>query len=109
MIMLEGSARLSLKKYPSESVLVRGGQMEDVPAGATKLPPPVDIDVKGVMKKHPLIRDFAPLPSRDLIAREVASGAGRAASRGGAKAGREGARPPKPSMPEGHHHGPSGY
>ena len=67
LIMLEGGARLSLKKYPSETVFVRGGQMEDVPAGATKLPPPVNIDVNDVMKKHPLITDFRPLPNRDAI------------------------------------------
>jgi hypothetical protein len=67
LIMLEGAARLSLKKYPSENVVVRGGQIEDVPSGATKLPPPVNIDVNDVMNKHPLIKDFAPLPSRDAI------------------------------------------
>jgi hypothetical protein len=67
LIVLEGGARLSLNKHPSESANVRGGQMIDVPAGATKLPPVVNIDVDGVMKKHPLITDFAPLPSRDLI------------------------------------------
>lgn len=67
LIVLEGSARLALRRYPRESVNLRGGQMEDVPAGATKLPPPVNIDVNDVMKKHPLITDFPPLPSKDLI------------------------------------------
>lgn len=67
LIVLEGSARLSLRRYPGESVNVRGGQMEDVPRGATKLPPPVNINLDDVMKKHPLITDFPPLPSRDLI------------------------------------------
>jgi hypothetical protein len=67
LIVLEGGARLSLNKHAGESVNLRGGQMEDVPAGATKLPPPVNIDVDDVMQKHPLITDFAPLPSRDLI------------------------------------------
>ena len=41
--------------------------MEDVPAGATKLPPPVNIDLNDVMKHHPLITDFGPLPSQDQI------------------------------------------
>jgi len=67
LIVLEGGARLSLRKYPRESVNVRGGQMEDVPAGASKLPPPVNIDLNDVMKKHPLITDFPPLPSQDQI------------------------------------------
>lgn len=67
LMVLEGAARLSLKRYPRESVNVRGGQMEDVPAGATKLPPPVNIDLNDVMKHHPLITGFEPLPSQDLI------------------------------------------
>lgn len=67
LIVLEGAARLSLRKYPRETVNVRGGQMEDVPAGATKLPPPVNIDLNDVMKHHPLITDFPPLPSQDQI------------------------------------------
>jgi hypothetical protein len=62
-----GGARLSLNKYPKESVFVRGGQMEDVPPGATKLPPPTNINIDEVMNKNPLITDFPPLPSRDLI------------------------------------------
>jgi FecR protein len=67
LIVLEGAAQLSLRRYPRESVNVRGGQMEDVPPGATKLPPPVPIDLNDVMKHHPLITDFKPLPSQDLI------------------------------------------
>ena len=67
LMVLEGGARVSLRKYPRESVNVRAGQMEDVPAGATKLPPPVNIDLNDVMQHHPLITDFGPLPSQDLI------------------------------------------
>jgi hypothetical protein len=67
LIVLEGSARLGLKHFPHESVNVHGGQMEDVPAGATKLAPPVNIDLNDIMQHHPLITDFPPLPSRDLI------------------------------------------
>lgn len=67
LMVLEGGARLSLRKYPRESVNVRGGQMEDVPAGATKLPPPVNIDLNDVMQHHPLITGFGPLPSQDQI------------------------------------------
>jgi len=67
VIMLEGTGRVALKRNPRESVNVRGGQMEDVPAGATKLPPPVNINLNDVMRHHPLITDFPPLPSQDLI------------------------------------------
>jgi hypothetical protein len=41
--------------------------MLDVPAGASTLPMPTDVDLNEVMRKHPLITDFPPLPSRDLI------------------------------------------
>ncbi|MEP6699446.1 MAG: FecR domain-containing protein [Verrucomicrobiota bacterium] len=67
LITLEGGARLSLVRHPRESRYVKAGQMLDVPAGATTLPMPVDIDLNNVMKTHPLITDFPPLPSRDLI------------------------------------------
>lgn len=67
LITLEGGARLSLTKHSRESRYVKAGQMLDVPAGATTLPMPVDIDLNQVMKTHPLITDFGPLPSRDLI------------------------------------------
>lgn len=71
LITLEGDARLSLVKYPRESRQVRAGQMLDVPAGATTLPMPVNVDLDQVMKNHPLITDFRPLPSRDLIAAAI--------------------------------------
>jgi hypothetical protein len=67
LYVLEGGAKLSLRRYPRESVNVRGGQMEDVPAGATKLPPPVNVDLNDIMQHHPLITDFGPLPSENLI------------------------------------------
>ncbi|MDP9005046.1 MAG: FecR family protein [Verrucomicrobiota bacterium] len=67
LMVLEGSARLSLVKYPKQSQTARGGQMIDVPAGATKVPLPVNIDLNDVMRSHPLITDFPPLPSRNLI------------------------------------------
>jgi hypothetical protein len=67
LTVLEGGARLSLNKHSAESVYVRGGQMEDVPAGATRLAPPVNVDLDHIMKTDPLITDFPPLPSRDLI------------------------------------------
>jgi len=67
LITLEGSARMALVKKPRDFRYVRAGQMLDVPAGATTLPNPVNIDINQLMKTHPLITDFPPLPSRDLI------------------------------------------
>ena len=76
LIVLEGGARLSLTKVRGQSRDLRGGQMLEVPAGATTLGMPVDINLDEVMKTHPLITNFRPLPSRDLItaaAREQAN------------------------------------
>ena len=67
LFVLEGGARLSLVKYPSQFQNVRGGQMVDVPPGAKTVPPPTNFDLNDLMRKHPLITDFPPLPSRDLI------------------------------------------
>jgi hypothetical protein len=67
LIVLEGGARASLVKHPGQSQNVRAGQMLEVPAGATTLPLPTNVDLDDVMRKHPLITDFPPLPSRDLI------------------------------------------
>ena len=58
LTVLEGGARLALVKHPKESAYVRAGQMLDVPAGATTLPAPVNIDLDRVMKTSPLITDF---------------------------------------------------
>ena len=67
LIVLEGGARLSLTKVRGQSRDLRAGQMLEVPAGATTLGMPVDINIDEVMKTHPLITNFRPLPSRDLI------------------------------------------
>jgi FecR protein len=67
LIVLEGAARISLRKFPLRSASVRGGQMIDVPPGATELPPVVNIDLNQVMRSHPLITDFPPLPTREAI------------------------------------------
>ena len=41
--------------------------MLSVPAGALKVPPPENVDLDQVAKTHPLLTDFPPLPSDDLI------------------------------------------
>lgn len=68
LIVLEGNTRMHLVKHPREARNVRAGQMLDVKAGANQLPMPVDVDLAQIMQTHPLIKDFAPLPSQDLIA-----------------------------------------
>ncbi|CAN5293286.1 hypothetical protein BH20VER2_BH20VER2_15520 [soil metagenome] len=68
LMVLEGSARIALVRNRSQTRDLRAGQMLEVPAGATTLGQPVDIDLNDLMKKHPLITGFGPLPSRDLIA-----------------------------------------
>jgi FecR protein len=67
LIVLEGGARLSLVKYPKQFQNLRAAQMVDVPPGATTVPLPVNVDLNDLMKKHPLITDFPPLPSQGLI------------------------------------------
>ena len=67
LITLEGIARLSFTKHPRQSRRVAAGQMLDVRAGANVLPMPVDIDLDELMRTHPLIVDFQPLPSLPLI------------------------------------------
>jgi hypothetical protein len=67
LMTLEGSARMALVAKPKDFRYVRAGQMLDVPAGATTLPMPVNINLNDVMKNHPLITDFKPLPSQPLI------------------------------------------
>jgi hypothetical protein len=67
LINLEGSSRVSLKKNPKDFRKVLAGQMLDVPAGASTLPMPVNVDLNEIMRTHPLITDFKPLPSQPLI------------------------------------------
>jgi hypothetical protein len=67
LITLEGSSAVSLKRNPKEFRRVLAGQMIDVPAGATTLPMPVNVDLNDIMRNHPLITDFRPLPSQPLI------------------------------------------
>jgi FecR protein len=67
LIVLEGDASVRLVDHPKEFKRVLAGQMLDVKAGATTLPDPVTLDLRQIMKSHPLITDFPPLPSEDLI------------------------------------------
>lgn len=67
LIVMEGDARLRLNKYPKESKRIRAGQILRVQAGAVKLAEPEKVDLAEVMRTNPLVTDFPPLPSDDLI------------------------------------------
>jgi hypothetical protein len=67
LTVLEGSARFSLNNYPDQSTNIRGGQVLNVSAGARKLPKPGRVDLRRILETHPLIKNFPPLPSLDLI------------------------------------------
>jgi len=67
LTVLEGDARFSLNDHPDQSTVVRAGQLLNVQAGATKLPKPGRVDLRRIVNTHPLIRNFPPLPSLDLI------------------------------------------
>lgn len=67
-IVLEGVARLYLKKRVGESILVHAGEMMIVRWGATELSEPVAVDISEIMRTSLLITGFGPLPSAPLIA-----------------------------------------
>jgi hypothetical protein len=67
LIVLEGDARFSLNNFPDQATDVRAGQLLNVRAGSKKLPKPGRVDLRRIMKTHPLLKNFPPLPSLDLI------------------------------------------
>jgi hypothetical protein len=71
LTVLEGTARFSLNNYSDQSVGVRAGELLHVKAGMQKLPPPRRVDLRRIVRSHPLIKDFPPLPSLALIEAEM--------------------------------------
>jgi hypothetical protein len=67
LTVLEGSARMRLNANPKQSKRVGAGQMLSVNAGAKTLPDPEPADLNEIMQTNPLITDFPPLPSQNLI------------------------------------------
>jgi hypothetical protein len=67
LYVLEGGARMALNKKPGEWSKAGPGQMIDVPSGASSIPSAQNFDVDQFMNSNPLITDFPPLPSRNLI------------------------------------------
>jgi hypothetical protein len=72
-IILEGTGRVFRKDVLGESVLVRAGQMLILNPKATRLPDPVDVNIKRLMKTSKLVSEFKPLASEDLITNEIHS------------------------------------
>jgi FecR-like protein len=98
LTVLEGDAKLSLVKHPEELSAIRAGQMLDVKADAAKIPPAKAVDLEKIMRTSPLITDFPPLPSQDLIL--AAINEQQASSPGGSAAPREKSRPSKSPTPQ---------
>jgi ferric-dicitrate binding protein FerR (iron transport regulator) len=67
LTVLEGSARLTLLKHRDQTRGVSAGQMLEVPAGASRIAEPKEIDLARLMKTSQLIVGFRPLPSQNLI------------------------------------------
>ena len=67
LIVLEGSARLTLRNHPDQTRAATAGQALEVPPGASRIPEPKAIDLQQLMKTSPLIVGFRPLPSQNLI------------------------------------------
>jgi hypothetical protein len=67
LIVLEGGALMTLKSHRDQASYIQGGQMLRVPTGAEKIPKPVNIRVEDLLRTHPLLANFPPLPSEDLM------------------------------------------
>jgi ferric-dicitrate binding protein FerR (iron transport regulator) len=67
LIVLEGTARLTLVRARDQQRGVAAGESLEVPPGAVRLPDPKPIDLSALIKTSPLITGFRPLPSQNLI------------------------------------------
>ena len=70
-IVLEGTGRIFRNNRIGESVLLHAGQMLIVDPKGKGLPDPVDLDLDRLVQTSLLITAFGPLPSTDLILREI--------------------------------------
>lgn len=101
LLVLEGTARLSLNGNAGEVREVRAGQILNVNAGAKKLPKPGRVDLRRILKTHPLIKNFPPLPSLDLILAGIRGGSPPRTTGGGGLQGPSAAPsyvPPRPPV-----------
>jgi hypothetical protein len=76
VLVLEGSLRLSVNGRFGDSVVLRPGRMVLMRPDAKKIPPPVSVDLKRIVKTSSLVnmskKKGAPLPSSALIENEIA-------------------------------------
>ena len=78
VLVLEGSLRLSSNGSLGDSVVLTAGKMVIMPANAKRIPDPVSVDIKKVMKTSSLVnmggnKKTASLPSAGLIEQEIAA------------------------------------
>ncbi len=97
-IVLEGSMKLSIVGRLGETLSLEPGQMILMRPDAKRLPNPVDVDIKSLMKTSKLIspqtgksakQAFKPLPSAALVAKSVAAQSGGGGSGGGSGGGKK--------------------
>ena len=78
VLVLEGSLRLSANGSLGDSVVLEAGKMVIMPANAKRIPDPVSVDLRKVMKTSSLVnmggnKKTASLPSAGLIEQEIAT------------------------------------
>jgi hypothetical protein len=74
VLVLEGSLRLSVNGTFGDSVLLKAGRMVLMPPDAKRIPAPVAVDLRQVMKTSSLVKmtkKGSDLPSAGLIAKEI--------------------------------------
>lgn len=75
VLVLEGTLRLSVNGFLGDSVVLRPGRMVDMRPDAKRIPEPVTVDLRSVMKTSSLVKmnkkGKRDLPSADLIDKEI--------------------------------------
>ena len=76
VLVLEGSLRLSVNGRFGDSVVLRPGRMIMMRPDAKRIPPPVSVDLKRIVRTSSLVnmskKNGPQLPSADLIEKEIA-------------------------------------
>jgi len=70
-VVIEGTMRLFLRGRAGESMLVQPGQMVILPPDATRLPNPVNIDLKNLIRSSRLMKGFEKSKNEPQIAEAV--------------------------------------
>ena len=76
VLVLEGSLRLSINGRSGDSIILRPGRMVLMRPDAKKIPAPVSVDLKRIMRTSTLVniskKEGVQLPSVELIEKEIA-------------------------------------